>query len=164
MNFRSAIECVGWLCHLMLNINIDFSLLKIIRYFDRQILGGFAIFWVDGSWLVWVSSVALPPPGGASLEHRLNSHAPILHQRHSYASHQNFRISNDSGTQQKINPHAIGMRNLNQFGHKRCRHCLDMGGQTSPRREINILVKFFPSYIKLTHNKPNKGFKSVKRP
>ena len=37
--------------------------------------------------------------------------------------------------------------NLNQFGHKRSRHRLDMGGKTSPRREINIFVN-----IKVTNN------------
>ena len=76
----------------------------------HEILGRFAIFWVDRGWLVWVSSAALPPPGGASLEHRLNSHAPILHQRHSYASHQNFRISNDSGRHKKLTHTLSGIK------------------------------------------------------
>ena len=30
---------------------------------------------------------------------------------------------------------------INQFGHKRSQHRLDMGGQTSPRRLVNILIR-----------------------
>ena len=79
----------------------------------HEILGRFAIFWVDRGWLDWVSSVALPPPGGASIKYRLNSDAPILHQRHSNASDQNFRIPNDTGWHKKLTRTLSGLETLN---------------------------------------------------
>ena len=53
---------------------------------------------------------------------------------------------------------------LNQFGHKRCRHRLEMGGQTSPSIFIYFSEFVSPSHIKLTDNNPDKGFESVERP
>ena len=41
---------------------------------------------------------------------------------------------------------------INQSGHKRCRHRLDMGGQTSPPGSQCFSEIFSPSRIKLTNN------------
>ena len=48
---------------------------------------------------------------------------------------------------------------FNQFGHKRCRHRLDMGRtNVHPAKSKYCSEVFSPGHIKLTNNNPNKDF------
>ena len=58
-------------------------------------------------------------------------------------------------------PHKF---DINQFGHKRCAHRLDMGTNVPPLSNKYLSEIFSPRHIKLTKNNPNNDFKSVKRP
>ena len=57
----------------------------------------------------------------------------------------------------------MSIRILNQSGHKRCRHRLDMGENVPPSGSKCFSEVISSSHIKLTNNNPNKDSKSVER-